>query len=184
MNFDIYKLIWLFPIAFILHDFEELILFEPWLKKNADFIMDRVKGRVPAFAEKQINAITQKTTTQFALPILLIFTLTWVSSLLAAEYGSYSFFLAASSLFFLHGFMHIGQALLLRKYIPAVITSVLVVIPYGMVLFWNLLNTGIINVPELLVFFLIAIVIGIPFILLMHVVGEYIYQKAVHLLVD
>ncbi len=97
--------------------------------------------------------------------------------------GSYAFFLAASSLFFLHGFMHIGQAFLIRKYIPAVITSVLIIVPYGIVLFWNLLNTGIVNVPELLVFFLIAIVIGIPFILLMHVVGEYIYQKVVRLLI-
>jgi len=183
MNLDTYKLIWLFPIAFILHDFEELILFEPWLKKNAGLIMERIRGRVPAFVERQISIITQKTTTQFAMPIYLIFILTCISSLLAAEYGSYAFFLAASGLFFLHGFMHIGQALLLRKYIPAVITSVLVVIPYGIVLFWNLLDAGIVKMPELLVFFVIAIVVGIPFILLIHVIGEYIYKKAVQLLV-
>jgi len=27
-------LIWFFPIAFILRDFEELILFEPWLSRT------------------------------------------------------------------------------------------------------------------------------------------------------
>jgi len=32
--FVLSTLIWLFPIAFILHDFEELMLFEPWFKKK------------------------------------------------------------------------------------------------------------------------------------------------------
>ena len=184
MNFDLYKLIWLFPTAFILHDFEELIFFEPWLKKNASMIMERISGRVPVFLEKQIHAITQKTTTQFALPICLIFLLTWISSLLAAEYGKYSFFLAASGLFFLHGFMHIGQAIFLRRYVPALITSVLIVIPYGSILFWRLLTERIIEPSNLLPLFAISIVIVVPFILFMHVVGEFIYQKMIHLLIS
>ena len=60
MSLDIYKLIWLFPIAFILHDFEELILFEPWWKKNASVIMDRIKNRVPVFLEKQLEIVLSK----------------------------------------------------------------------------------------------------------------------------
>ncbi len=47
-------------------------------------------------------------------------------------------FFVASSLFFLHGFMHIGQVIILRKYEPALITFVLVVIPYGIILFKSL----------------------------------------------
>ena len=183
MTFDINVLIWLFPIAFILHDFEELILFEPWLKKNASVIMGRVKNKVPPFLEKQLNTIVNKTTPQFAFPICLIFILTAVSSILAAGFGKYAFFLLASSLFFLHGFLHIGQAILLRRYIPALITSVLIVIPYGMVLFWRLLVTEFVTIPELAVYFMAAIVLTVPFIIGMHIAGEYAYKKVIDILI-
>ncbi len=43
MSLDTQTLIWLFPIAFIFHDFEELILGEPWLRKNAGDIKERIK---------------------------------------------------------------------------------------------------------------------------------------------
>jgi hypothetical protein len=183
MSFDLSKLIWLLPIAFILHDFEELVLFEPWLKKNANVVLSRVKNKVPALLEKQLSVILDKTTAQFAFPIFLIFILTCIASLLAAEFGSYPFFLIASSLFFLHGFMHVGQAILLRKYIPALITSIFIAIPYGVVLFWRLIITGIVGIPALLIYFLVAIVLAIPFILGMHIVGEYLYKKVVNVLV-
>jgi hypothetical protein len=175
-------LIWLFPVAFILHDFEELILFEPWLKKNAGVIMDRIRGRVPTFLEMQLNTITKKSTTQFALPISLIFILTCISAFLAAEYGNYSLFLLASSLFFLHGFMHLGQAILLRRYVPAIITSALIAIPYGAILFWRLWVTRIVDLPGLLIYFLVAIVLAVPFIVGMHIFGEFIYKRVIRIL--
>jgi hypothetical protein len=183
MLLNIDKLIWLFPIVFILHDFEELILFEPWLKKNASDIMQRVKNKVPTWMETQLKVITQKTTIQFAFPICLIYTLTCIASLLAAEYDQYSFFILSSGLFFVHGFMHLGQAILLRRYVPAIITSALVAIPYGAILFWRLLAEGIVDLPSLLIYFAAAILLAIPFILGMHIFGEFTYKKALNLLV-
>jgi hypothetical protein len=177
------KLIGLFPIAFILHDFEELILFEPWLKKNGAAILERIRGKAPKFVERQIEAILHKSTTEFALPVLLIFMLTCIASFLAAEYRQYTFFLIASSLFFLHGFIHLGQALLLRRYIPAVITSLLVVIPYGVFLFWRLLAAGMVSVPELLGYFLSGLVLAVPVIIGMHMAGEFLYQRVVRILI-
>lgn len=183
MFMDVDKLIWLFPIVFILHDFEELVLFEPWLKKNAGVILDRIRNRVPSFVEMQLSTITKKSTTQFALPIFLIFILTCISSLLAAEYSNYSFFLLSSSLFFLHGFMHLGQAILLRRYVPAIITSALIAIPYGAILFWRLLVTGIVDVPGLLIYFFVAVVFAVPFILGMHILGELIYKRVLDIVI-
>ncbi len=178
------KLIWLFPIAFILHDFEELILFEPWLKKNSETIFKRINHKLPDKIVKQIKTILHKSTSEFALPIALIFILTCISSYLAIEFGKYTFFLLASSLFFLHGFMHLGQAIGMRQYIPAVVTSLLVVIPYGVILFWNLLAAGMVDIPELIIYFLSAIVLAVPFIIGMHFVGEYIYQRVIKLFIE
>jgi hypothetical protein len=183
MSIDLAKLIWLFPIVFILHDFEELLLFEPWLKKNGNDILARVRNKVPAFVERQLETIVQKTTIQFAFPICLIFILTCIASLLAAEFNQYTFFIAASGLFFLHGFMHLAQALLLRRYVPAIITSALVILPYGTLLFWKMFATGMINLPSLLIYFGISFVLALPFILGMHLFGEFVYKKALNLLV-
>ncbi len=183
MSIDTHTLIWLFPIAFICHDFEELILGEPWMRKNADEINARLKNRIPAFVSKQIGAVLQKTTTELTLTVSLIFAMTLLSAFLAAEYGAYGFFLLASGSFFLHGFMHVGQAILLRRYIPAAITSVIVVIPYGLILYSNLIREGKVDLSGLPFYFLLAIVLTVPFILVMHVVGNFVYTRMVRLLI-
>lgn len=180
---NIDTLIWLFPIAFMLHDFEEIILGEPWLRKNGRDILARVPKGLPAVFTRQLSTIIGKAAYQFSSPICLIFVLTSLASFLAVVHHQYGFFILASGMFFLHGFMHIGQAILLRKYIPAVITSILVVIPYGLVLFRWLIAEGIVNVSGLPLYAILAVLLIIPFTLLMHIVGEYLYDKATRLLV-
>ena len=180
MNIDTHTLLWLFPIAFMFHDFEEILFWELWLKKHGE----EVKRRLPAFLAKRASPILEKSTAEASFSIFLIFSCTVLAAFLAAERQSYSFFLLASGAFFLHGFMHIGQAIALRKYVPAVITSALVVIPYGLILYWSLIRAGLIGIPKLLMYFLIAIALTIPFILVMHKVGALIYKQAVKLLIQ
>ena len=138
--------------------------------------MARVRNKVPAFLEKQFATILKKSTWQLTIPVGLIFILTCIASFVAAQYGQYSFFLLAGSLFFMHGFLHIGQAIIMRKYIPALVTSLFIVIPYGIGLFWNLLDARIINISGLLLYFIIGAIIAIPFILIMHAIGAALYN--------
>ncbi len=156
----------------MLHDFEELIGFEPWLKRNAGEIRTKLEGRLPEVAMKQINAILGKTSAEFAVPVLLIFVLTVVSTFLAVEYHSYGFFLAASACFVLHGLMHIGQAIALRRYVPALGTSLLIVLPYGALLYERLFSEGIARWPGILLYALLGLTAIVPLILGMHWLGE------------
>jgi hypothetical protein len=161
------------------HDFEEILFWELWLKKNGE----EIKSRMPAFLAKRAGSILEKTTAQFSFPVLLIFSLTVLASFLAVEYESYSFFLMASAAFFLHAFMHIGQAIILQRYVPAVATSTLIIIPYGLILYGRLIAEGIVNIPGLLVYSLLGVILLIPLILIMHKAGEYLYKKMVRLMV-
>jgi hypothetical protein len=170
-------LLWLFPIAFMLHDFEEVIFFEPWLKHNAPDIKAKLEGRLPAFAAKRIDVMLTKTTSEFALSVCLIFILVSLSSFIAVEFHRYGFFLAASTAFFLHTFMHIGQAVALRRYVPALATSLLIVLPYGGLLFPRLLAEGIVTLPGLLVYGLVGIFAIVPIIFVMHWLGENISRR-------
>ena len=184
MSLDTNTLIWLFPITFMLHDFEEIILGERWLRKNGSDILDRIKPKIPAFLSRQIGAVMDKSTAELAFTVSLIFCLTVISTYLAVVYKLYGLFLLASGSFFVHGFMHIGQAIALRKYVPAVISSALFVIPYGLVLFWRLVEEGIVDRPGLVIYSVLAVALTIPLILVMHIVGKSLYKRMTDFLIQ
>ena len=43
---DIQTLIWLFPILFIFHDFEEIIMMEKWLNKYSNVIYEKLPQKI------------------------------------------------------------------------------------------------------------------------------------------
>ncbi len=184
MSVDTHTLIWLFPIVFMFHDFEEIVLGEPWLRKNAGDLKERIKTSAPVFLTKQIGAILDKTAAELSFPISLIFALTVLASYLAVAHEAYGFFLLASGAFFLHGFMHLGQALILRRYVPATITSAVFVIPYGLILYGRLIHEGTVGPSGLLIWFLLAAILTVPFILVTHKAGSFLYEKSVRLLIE
>jgi hypothetical protein len=170
--------IWLFPIAFILHDFEEIILGPLWLRANTADILARIPVRFPAFLSRQIELQRQKSASEFALSVCLIFLLVLLATFLANILGLYAPFLLATCIFFLHGFMHLGQAILLKRYVPALVTSLLVVIPYGLVLDWLLFTQGSASLTSLLLYALPGLLLILPFILVMLRTGEALYRRA------
>jgi hypothetical protein len=183
MPFDTRTLIWLFPIAYMFHDFEELILVEPWLRQYGAEVKDRLQGSLPAFLAEQVYAGLDKSSAQLTAPISLIFTLTALASYLAAEHQRYRLYVWATGVFFLHGILHIWQAVMFRRYIPALITSLLIILPYGLTLYPRLIHDGIINLQGLLITFLLAAALAGPFLLFMHKIGDSLYNRAVRLLI-
>jgi hypothetical protein len=183
MNIDLRTLIWLFPLVFMAHDFEELILGEPWLKKNGARLRALAERRLPRWLAHAIGAALAKPASELACSVGLIFGLCSLAAYLAAERGQYGYFLLASGAFFLHGFMHLGQAVALRGYVPAVISSAVVIIPYGLLLYGRLLAADVVRPAELAFYWAPGVLLTIPFILLMHSVGSAIYKTAVKLLV-
>ena len=45
-NISVETLIWLFPITFLIHDFEEIIFVEAWFKKYYERILPRVPNEI------------------------------------------------------------------------------------------------------------------------------------------
>lgn len=115
-----------FPVVFLLHDFEEIIMFRPWLNKNRS----ELKKRYPTFehflAKKQIYTLS---TSAFAVAVLHEFLLVSAITCLSLWYNDYHWWFAAFSAYFLHLFVHVAQWLLWRKYVPVIITTFLTM-PY------------------------------------------------------
>lgn len=108
--------IWLFPLLFIVHDMEEIIGFIPWLNHNQKFLREKY----PAI----IRQYEQASSEGFALAVfeeLLLCILFCLISLFTNWYGLWLGGFIGCTFHFL---IHIGQSIVIRKYIPCLITSI------------------------------------------------------------
>lgn len=131
-------LVWLLPIVFMLHDFEEIIFMEKWFAHNREKIMTRV----PKLAPKLLHHIDQLTTARITLGVACMFLLVVSVTLISVFSGVYYVWLAGFIVFSIHLFVHIAQSLVLRSYVPAVVTSILA-LPYSIWGFATLIQANI-----------------------------------------
>lgn len=115
------SLLWLFPILFMLHDFEEILLMQAWIARNKGAL----RHKFPALAGRMLPHFEGLTTASFALGVAEEFALLCVITGAAAVLQSYALWLGLLVAFTVHLVMHCVQGLLLRGYVPALATSVL-----------------------------------------------------------
>ncbi|GFP75824.1 HXXEE domain-containing protein [Clostridium fungisolvens] len=114
---DLSMIIWLFPIIFMLHDFEEIIMFNAWSKRNETKISSIAKGHIPF----NFNASTAAFSFGVAEEFIIISFVTLFSSLSDNYLAWYGIFIA----FTFHLILHFVQLFIFKKYIPATITSII-----------------------------------------------------------
>lgn len=110
--------LWMFPLLFIFHDMEEIIGLVPWIRLNETSLSQK--------APTILKIHKEMTTEGFALAVFEEFFLVLSITLLAYFTQSRVLelvWLGGFVVFALHLLLHIGQSILLRKYIPALITS-------------------------------------------------------------
>jgi predicted Abi (CAAX) family protease len=131
------KIIWLFPILFMVHDFEEIILLQAWLAKNRQYLSERF----PKLSKRLFYHFASITTPAFALGVAEEFILISIITIAAYETNWYNLWIGLFIAFTLHLVIHCIQALIVKKYIPAVFTSIiclpicLIIIKYIVVVF-------------------------------------------------
>lgn len=167
------SLIWLFIAVFMVHDLEEIIFVENWMKKNRD----TMEHKIPRWFQTRMKSITSITSSQFAVAVSfeLIFFIPF--TYLAAERQSYLLFMGFNALMFAHVFTHIGQSIFMRRYTPGVVTAVLLSLPYSSYLFYRLLDADIASWPEIWLSLIVGLVTVGPLVLLGHVSAKYIVPK-------
>ena len=108
-----------FPLLFIFHDLEEIIGMRRFINRNADMLQSRFP-----FLYKRFKNFT---TEGLALAVMEEFVVFTAISLVAIYFNSslcwniwFGGFLGLTA----HYVVHIGQALVIRRYIPALITSI------------------------------------------------------------
>lgn len=142
--------VWLFPVLFIFHDMEEIIGFMIWYQKNKD-LLDK---KYPAISRTYENASTEG----FAFAVfeeLILCILICIFSINANWYGLWlGGFIACA----LHFVIHIIQSLVIKKYIPALATSILA-LPFSIRIISNSLKILKYSIPTIFIYSILGTVI-------------------------
>ena len=118
---DIKVIVWLFPILFIFHDFEEIIFMQSWVSKNRGYLYKRY----PSLSKRFLPHLDNITTASFAFAVAEEFILISIITVISYMTNWYILWLGLFIAFTIHLIIHCFQALILRKYVPAIITSII-----------------------------------------------------------
>lgn len=111
------EIIWLFPVIFMFHEMEEIIGFRFWLRENKAMLCEKY----PKIAKEYEYHSTEG----FALAVFEEYILCLLISVIAVYSGWYGLWFGGFIAYGIHLIAHIGQSIIIKKYIPALATSLL-----------------------------------------------------------
>jgi|AGTN01.1.fsa_nt_gi hypothetical protein len=118
---DFKIIVWLLPIVFMVHDFEEIIFFKSWMIKNKE----RLSEKFPRLSKRFFTRFENLSVQAFSLAVAEEFVLLSIVTVLSILFESYLLWVGVFMGFFIHLLVHLIQWIVFRKYIPAIYTSVI-----------------------------------------------------------
>lgn len=165
------RIIFLFPIMFILHDGEEILTMANWIKTNTSYLY----GKVPEQLHFVIDSV-QMTTLEIAIAVLVELIILSVVTILFVRAKHVSIwanlYTAIITIFFLNSFTHIFQSIVYGGYTPGVVTAVVVAFPYSLIVIRTLFRERIIVLRNFKIVPFIVILF-LPVVPLAHFIGRY-----------
>jgi hypothetical protein len=109
-------LAWLFPVIFMVHDFEEIVLVGAWRKRNERRLSEALGKRGPYTAFVS--------TASFSFAVEIEFVLFAGIALISCLTGNYLVWFAFFAGFTLHLLVHIGMTARFGGYVPGLATAI------------------------------------------------------------
>ena len=164
MNLLIYTL---FPIIFMIHEFEEIIFIKHWLIKNREYLYKKF----PKIGPKFYMQYSEFTTAGLALAIFEEFIIFCILTYLSIIFQNTYIWLAIFMGFFIHLIPHILPGLFLKKLIPGIVTSILIIpyFAYGLI---EYINKEIYTIEWLIICSILGIIGMLLNLKIMHYLGK------------
>ncbi|HBE79262.1 MAG TPA: HXXEE domain-containing protein [Firmicutes bacterium] len=119
-------IVWMLPVIFMLHDFEEIIMVEVWGKRYQKAI-DSTWPKRPPFG---LNYVSTYQTPTFSIAVEIEFLLFSLISLFSVIFQNYFLWYGAFLGVTLHMiFIHMLVCIPFKHYVPGVITSIIFLLP-------------------------------------------------------
>lgn len=126
--------VWLLPVLFMLHDFEEIVMAEAWGDRYKTKI-NKVWPKRQPFGLKYVNKSYQ--TASFSIGVEVIFLFYTLISFFSVLFNNYFLWYAIMIGLLLHFILlHIVMSIRFKGYVPGVITSVIFLFPNGWLLYY------------------------------------------------
>ena len=126
------NMFWLFPIIFMFHEMEEIIGLRIWLDKNRDIV--RKYNKVSMLYQNFSNE-------GFSIAVLEEYLLCIIITGVSIYFRIYIVWIGAFIVFSLHLLVHIMQSIIIKRYIPALASSI-VLLPISIFLINKAMYTG------------------------------------------
>lgn len=168
-----FAFVWLLPLAFVLHDSEEVLTMASWIKSNKA-LLEKIASSNDLAAYAIANLPTHWSEVAGAAGFELIL-LVAASALLALQKrNGAGLFLYSAMLggFTLHVLTHLWQAVWFGGYTPGVVTALIVIPPASFVLYKYLHRTTGLTMSAALLHALGGGLLLLPVVLVAHQVGR------------
>ena len=114
-----YGFIWLFPALFLIHDLEEIIGLKSWIARNGESVGERFPRFASMFSGYTTERMVKAVAEEYALCLLL----TALAS--TGNFPLQLLWYGAFVAYTFHLVVHIIQSVVLRMYVPAIASSIL-----------------------------------------------------------
>jgi hypothetical protein len=173
MKPGIKSVLWLFPLAFLFHDGEELLTMPAWIDQHQGILLQMIKSYgLPDEILESLTDSHSQTAIAIGFELLLLILVTfWVAQKVQKGWRLY-LYTAFLGMFFFHLFVHIGQAILFKGYIPGILTGTFLSLPLSFYIYRRLFQDRLINWTVAISTGVIGGVFLIPAILLARSVGR------------
>ena len=147
----------LLPVVFMVHEYEEIVMFKSWLGNNRN----ELKRRFPRFERVLARrGHFDYSTATFAIGTAHEFVLISVISLSAVWLRAFQWWFAAFAGYSIHLIVHLAQWTIYRKYIPVIITTFLT-LPYCVYAFVELEKTSILSPLQMFLWSVVGIILTV-----------------------
>lgn len=155
-----------FPTLFMIHEFEEILLFKWWFRKNKT----ELERRFPNKAPKMLEDYTVSTAT-FSFIVAEELILVTAISLAAYFFQLYALFAGLALAYTIHTVIHLVQFIIWRGYIPAIVTSIITGILSALAVVY-IYRTGLASILEITIYGLVELVIMFINLKLFHKIAK------------
>jgi hypothetical protein len=147
-------LIWLFPIVFMIHEFEEIIFMRWWVKKNKEQILNKY----PKLGKQVLGQFDIVSTEAFSLIVAEEFLIVSFIVIFSAFTNNYDLYIGLILAFSIHLLTHLIQSIVLKRYTPAIITTLITGI-FCAYAFVKMMNSELLSFNRTLIFTAVLTVI-------------------------
>ena len=147
------RYVWLFPILFIFHDMEEIIGLGIWLKKNQVILTEKYPMIGKMYQNYSTEGMAVAVLEEFLVAVLFC-----LLGIVSQNRICWLLWLGVFAAYAFHLLIHIAQAVILRTYIPALLTS-LIAFPISARIMIDVKEVLHYSIGELAVFGILGLVI-------------------------